>query len=151
MGAKKRNAETEFNLDPRKEKPRLMLNIITPESQSPSTPTPQIKKKKDTKMNLQPGESMKEYSQRVEDFSRTAVNLAIRKTTKTKTKRQEKSKSFKRNIMLPGKRGDFDEGLDVLLERSIEDKVKFGEQAMAPPVFTVRPSVRAYMPKPRGY
>ena len=157
MPTKRKNAETVFNLEPQtlektEEKiPKKLKQILefqkNRENNKKSTHNADKVRKL---LTLKSGETMRDFSRRVDDNARIAINLAFKKTTITKNKRSENSKIYKRN--LKNKNSELDEGLDELLEQKLKNEsvVKFGEQAQAPPTFKSLPKVKAYMPAIRG-
>ena len=113
MPTKRKAAETEFNLDPQnidssqQKLPKKFKEIL--DYQTKEAINNKQKKNKSKLLNLKPGETMKDFSKRVDDTARVAINLAFQKTTKTKQKRTENSKLFKKNMKAKA-RGDDEEG-----------------------------------------
>ncbi|KAI8989971.1 hypothetical protein BDB01DRAFT_779579 [Pilobolus umbonatus] len=99
-----------------------------------------------TKLTLQPGEKLKDFSQRVEKVYQTEI-LSVHKETKGVSGRKKRNQLQRKQKVLDKlqKEKDIFGGRDF---DDLKDNVKFGEVVDAPPVFKKLPKARGKQIQP---
>ncbi|OZJ06093.1 hypothetical protein BZG36_01130 [Bifiguratus adelaidae] len=114
----------------------MQLQTLAEKKQQQAKPKPKPSKQ-ETKLEIRPGERMKDFHRRVDEEMKDRMlhSLQRSKTTSIRKKKNREQRKLKQKAKMMG---DLEE-LEAKDFDQLQDKVKFGEVAQAPPTLTKIP------------